>query len=185
MSVLSSQRKALRVASSLARPRARFDRRRGITLIEAALVLSLTGVLLAAFVPTFLRQVHTSKLAEATELLASLHRHAALYYEHEQAASAGLRRGCLPVSAGPYPPEPSVDPVQVDFQADPLGKQTWSALGQNRTSWLRYSYEVSTPEPGCDLPRTRSTMRGFGVYERPNSQATMLYVLNSILERSK
>jgi type II secretory pathway pseudopilin PulG len=122
------------------------------------LVLSLTGVLLAAFVPTFLKQVHTSKLAEATERLASLHRHAALYYEHDQLVGAGLRRGCLPASAGPYPLAPSVEPISVDFQADPLGKQTWGALGQTEPAWLRYSYEVSTPDPGCGLQKTRATI---------------------------
>lgn len=121
-------------------------------------MLSLTGVLLAAFVPTFLRQVHTSKLAEATERLASLHRHAALYYDHEQLVGSGLRRGCLPASAGPYPLEPSVEPVSVDFKADTLGAATWSALGQTDAAPLRYSYEVSTPEPGCGLQKTRPTI---------------------------
>jgi len=120
-----------------------------MTLIEAALVLSLTGVLLAAFVPTFVRHVHTSKLAEATERLASLHRHAASYYEAEHDVGARRLRGCLPEAAGPYPLEPSADPVEVDFAADERSAATWRALGQTDKARLRYSYEVAVPEPGC------------------------------------
>jgi type II secretory pathway pseudopilin PulG len=127
-------------------------------MIEAALVLALTGVLLAAFVPTFVKHVHTSKLAEATELLDSMHRHAAAYYEHAHAAGNAAQRGCLPDSAGPFPLEPSVDPVEVDFGSDELGKATWLALGQKKPARLRYSYEVSAPTPGCSLRQTHPTL---------------------------
>lgn len=147
VSVLAPQRKALRLA-----------RRRGITLIEAALVLSLTGVLVAAFLPTFLRQVHTSKLAEATELLDALHRSAALYYETAHAGSTGLVRGCLPDSAGPYPLAPSPTPVSVDFLSDDAGAPTWRALGQSQPRLLRYSYQVTVPEAGCSARLTRPTI---------------------------
>ena len=112
-------------------------------------MLALTGVLFAAFVPTFIKHVHTSKLAEATELLDSMHRHAAAYYEHAHAAANSASRGCLPEPAGPFPLEPSVDPVEVDFASDELGKPTWLALGQIRPVRLRYSYEVGSPTPGC------------------------------------
>jgi len=118
---------------------------RGVTLIEVALVLSLTGVLLAAFVPTFLRHLRTSKIAEAVERLAALHGHAAAYYERPRAGT----QGCLPTSAGPYPAVPSAEPVLVDFGSDPSGAATWLALGQRRPAPLRYSYEVLVPEPGC------------------------------------
>lgn len=127
----------------LARRRTRTTRA-GLTLIEAALLVALIGVLLAAFIPTFVRHVHTSKLAEAVERLASLHEHAAAYYERRQAS--GLR--CLPESAGPYPATPSSEPVAVDFAADATGAATWSALGQ-APGPLRYSYEIEVPEPGC------------------------------------
>lgn len=142
------------------------------------MVLSLTGVLLAAFVPTFLKQVHTTKLAEATERLAALHRHAAIYYEREQPVAVGPRRDCLPESAGPYPAEPSVEPVSVDFQADTAGAATWRALGQSEPSLLRYSYEVSTPGPGCGLQKTRPTItfRAHGDLDGDGTQ--------SILERT-
>ena len=126
----------------LAGPRSAF------TLIEAALVLSLTGVLLAAFVPTFLRHVRTSKLAEATEQLGTLHRQAAAYYAREHAGAA-LARHCLPASAGPYPSTPSPSPVPVDFADDSVGAPTWIALGQTGVRMLRYAYEVVVAEPGC------------------------------------
>jgi hypothetical protein len=128
------------------------------------LVLSLTGVLLAAFVPTFARHVHTSKLAEATERLSSLHRHAASYYTAEHGADAHHSRNCLPEAAGPYPLEPSADPVDVDFAADERGAATWLALGQRGTARLRYSYEIIVPEPGCAirLARPALTFRAYG-----------------------
>lgn len=121
-------------------------------------MLSLTGVLLAAFVPTFLRHVHTSKLAEATELLESMHRHAAAYYEAEHALGSTRARHCLPVSAAPFPEAPSAEPVQVDFSSDPAGASTWKALGRHEPAWLRYSYEVSVPVPGCQPRQTRPSI---------------------------
>lgn len=128
-----------------------------------ALVLSLTGILLAAFVPTFLRYVHTSKLAEATERLAALHHHAAAYYAADQTVGTRRLRSCLPEGAGPFPLEPSVDPVLVDFGTDEHGAATWRALGAEPAS-LRYSYEVAVPEPGCEQRPARApiTLRAHG-----------------------
>lgn len=111
-------------------------------------MLSLTGVLLAAFLPTFLRAVHTSKLSEATELLSAMHRQAAAYYATQ---STGEGR-CLPESAGPYPERPSATPVVVDFGADAAGAHTWQALRLSAPRPLRFSYELAVAEPGC---RTR------------------------------
>jgi type II secretory pathway pseudopilin PulG len=168
---LSSSRKAVRRICRAA-GRTRDD---GFTLIEAALVLALTGVLLAAFVPTFIKHVHTSKLAEATELLDSLHRHAAAYYEHAHAADNSTARGCLPESAGPFPPEPSVDPVEVDFAGDELGKATWLALGQTKAARLRYSYEVSSATPGCSLRQGHPslTFRAHGDLDGDGNQSLL------------
>lgn len=121
-------------------------------MIELALILSLLGVLLAAFVPTFLRHLRTRKIAEAVELLASLHEGAAAYYERSRAAG----QACLPESAGPFPEQPGSEPVLVDFASDPKGAPTWLALGQHSPRMLRYSYEVSVPAPGC-RERARGT----------------------------
>jgi type II secretory pathway pseudopilin PulG len=111
-----------------------------LTLIELALVLSLTGALLAAFLPTFFRHLSTSKIAEAVEQLDALHRATASYY--------AAHRACLPASAGPYPALPSADPVQVDFAHDERGAATWSALGREAAP-LRFGYQLEVLEPGC------------------------------------
>lgn len=139
------------------------------------MVLSLTGVLLAAFVPTFVRQVRTSKLAEATERLASLHRNAASYYASEHTVGAQRLRACLPEGAGPFPLEPSVDPVSVDFATDEHGAATWRALGQTEPAKLRYSYEVSVPEPGCDSRPARPpvTFRAHGDLDGDGNRALL------------
>jgi hypothetical protein len=123
-----------------------------------ALVLSLTGILLAAFVPTFLRYVQTSKLAEATEQLAALHRQTAAYYAAEHTLGSRRVHACLPDGAGPFPPEPSADPVLVDFAHDEHGAATWRALGLKEPVRLRYSYELAVPEPGCEQRSARPSI---------------------------
>lgn len=133
-------------------------------------MLSLTGVLLAAFVPTFVAHVRTSKLAEATELLAHLHGSAAAYYasEHPGVGSAAgdeqRLRGCLPESAGPFPESPSSDPVEVDFLTAPHGAATFRALGLTAPVRVRYSYEIAIAEPGCRTrgPGVALTLRARG-----------------------
>jgi type II secretory pathway pseudopilin PulG len=163
---MRASRKALRAA-----------RQRGLTLVEATLVLSLTGVLLAAFLPTFIRQIETSKLAEATQMLDSLHRSAAAYYEQERSLGASRTSRCLPESAGPFPAEPSSEPVRVDFAADPRGAATWRALGNAKPLSLRYSYEVAVSNPGCAVPSdARLTLRAHGDLDGDGTQ--------SLLERS-
>jgi len=136
-----------------------------MTLVEAALVLSLTGVLLAAFVPTFLAHVRTSKLAEATERLAQLHERAAAYYAGEHVGPDGTpQQRCLPESTAPFPETPSSDPVEVDFLTAPHGAETFRALGLTTPLLVRYSYEVAVAEPGCHArgPGTALTLRARG-----------------------
>jgi type II secretory pathway pseudopilin PulG len=150
-----------------------------VTLLEAALVLSLTGVLLAAFLPTFLAHVQTSKIAEATGVLAALHQHAAAYYEAERTVGSRKLRGCLPEPAGPFPELPNSQPVEVDFSADAKGAATWLALGLGGPKPLRYSYEVAVPSPGCGvaLPNEPAiTFRAHGNLDGDDA--------HSLLERS-
>lgn len=137
MTIFDSRSRRSHTASSVHAPR---NRRAGLTLIELALVLSLTGALLAAFLPTFFRHLSTSKIAEAVEQLDALHRHGASYF--------AAHRSCLPDSAGPYPEQPNADPVQVDFSQDAHGAATWSALGRTAAP-LRFGYQVEVLEPGC------------------------------------
>lgn len=129
-------------------------RRHGATLLEVCLVLGLTGVVLAAFVPRFVDALRTSKVSEATEQLAVLHRQAATYWA---APPAGARR-CLPAAAGPTPERPHERPVTVDFQApDTKGSETWRALGFQPDRPVRYRYAFTPRAAGCDLGKRPGT----------------------------
>ena len=129
----------------------------GLTLVETAVLVSLAGILLAVFVPTFFAKLRTSKVQEASDMLESIHRATAAYYEtrHER------QRRCLPPSAPPTPAEPSASPVQVDFSAEP-----WASLGIPNEDRLRYSYELIVPSAGCDVRvpagRPLFTIRAYG-----------------------
>jgi type II secretory pathway pseudopilin PulG len=139
------------------------------------LVLSLTGILLAAFLPTFARHVKTSKLAEATEQLAALQQRASAYYAAERTVGGQRVRGCLPDGAGPFPLTPSSEPVLVDFASDEGGAATWRALGQSTPAMLRYSYEIAVPEPGCQQRPARPaiTLRAHGDLDGDGTQSLL------------
>lgn len=129
-------------------------RKAGLSLVEAAALLSLSGVLAAAFVPTFLKQLRFSKIAEASQQLDALYRSSAAYYATDHRVAGQLRHGCLPESAGPTPAEPSPEPVLVDFAAPGVpGRESWRALGESAPRMLRYSYQLVVAEPGC-APRS-------------------------------
>ncbi len=130
------------------------SRRAGVTLVEAALVVCVVGVVLAVFVPTFIRELRTSKVSEASMELSALHRASAAYYAARHEAQDGGRRRtrCLPPMAGPLPAEPSVDPVEVDLSDESLpGRETFQALGWAPQHGLRYRYSFLPVKDGCDL----------------------------------
>ena len=107
------------------------------------------GVVLAVFVPTFLRRVRTNKIIEASELLQEMSDRTAAYYATSWDTG---KRYCLPPSAGPTPAVPTVDPEEVDFFADEqAGHTTWKALGFQPFRAVRYSYSYATSQDGCDL----------------------------------
>lgn len=116
-----------------------------LTLLETALIVSLLALILAIFVPTFVKRLRTNKLDEASEILAEMSRGARAYYETHE-------RDCLPPAAGPTPSAPSVDPVAVDFTADDTeGSETWSALGVAPSRPVRFSYAYAPSRSGCGL----------------------------------
>jgi type II secretory pathway pseudopilin PulG len=128
---------------------ARTQKSTGLSLVEACAVISLSGVLIAAFLPSFVRHLRFSKIAEASEQLDVLYRASAAYYQTDRGSPSGRVRGCLPRSAGPTPITPSTDPQYVDFGSiDVTGRESWSALGKT-SGHLRYSYEISVADPGC------------------------------------
>lgn len=114
----------------------------GLTLVETAVLVSLVGVLLAVFVPTFVAKLRTSKVQEASDMLETIHAATTAYYEarHER------QQRCLPPSSEPTPSEPSAELVDVDFGAEP-----WVSLGVTTEDGLRYSYQLIVPSAGCDL----------------------------------
>lgn len=107
------------------------------------------SVVLAVFVPTFLRRVRTNKISEASALLQEMSDRAAAYYATSWDSG---RRHCLPPPAGPTPQVPTADSVQVDFYApDQEGHVSWEALGFQPTHPTRYSYSYAPSRHGCDL----------------------------------
>src|SRR5688572_3346966 len=124
--------------------------RAGITLLEAAAVVCVVGVLLAMFIPAFLREVRVSKTSEASENLALLYRRSAAYFAVRRPQREGpTLTQCLPGVAGPTPHQPTVELAHVDFKADTTpGAATWRALDFNgrrtsstdRGTLVRYAY---------------------------------------------
>lgn len=124
----------------------------GISLVETAALISLTGVLVAAFIPTFTRHLRASKLSEAVDRLEDLYRGTAAYYAEERLVNGKLVRNCLPESVGPLPLEPSPEPQYVDFQApETENAEIWRALSDSEPLMLRYSYQVRVANPGCGM----------------------------------
>ncbi|MBW1875455.1 MAG: hypothetical protein JRG67_08805 [Deltaproteobacteria bacterium] len=120
-----------------------------MSLIEAALLLCLTGIVLAVFVPTFLSRVRTNKVNEAAELLQEMSDRAAAYYATSWDTG---KRHCLPPSAGPTPATPTVELAEVDFFADgQSGHASWEALGFQPGRPVRFSYSYTPSHDGCEL----------------------------------
>ncbi|MBW2214443.1 MAG: hypothetical protein JRF48_08425 [Deltaproteobacteria bacterium] len=118
-------------------------------MIEAALLLCLTGIVLAVFVPTFLSRVRTNKVNEAAELLQEMSDRAAAYYATSWDTG---KRHCLPPSAGPTPATPTVELAEVDFFADgQSGHASWEALGFQPGRPVRFSYSYTPSHDGCEL----------------------------------
>ena len=120
-----------------------------LSLVEATLLISIAGLVLAVFVPTFVRRVRTNKILEASELLGELSLRTASYYN---TTWDGGHSRCLPAEAGPTPVEPTVDAAEVDF-FDPsaLGHATWEAIGFQPSGPVRYSYQYTPGASGCNL----------------------------------
>lgn len=125
-------------------------------MLELATLISLVGVIIAVFAPAFLRQVRTSKVSEAPEILGELHKRAAAYFAARVRDESGrLHSRCLPSSAGPTPVEPTREAVDVDFaQAADFGP-TWAAIAFQPERPVRYRYTMTTEASTCDLEDAR------------------------------
>lgn len=156
----------------------------GFTLLELALVLSVSGMVLAVAVPTFVRTLETSKAAEASKNLETLFRNSAAYYASARPTTGPKPAYCLPAAAGPAPLVASADPVVVDFAADDTpGAATWRALEFAPADPIRYRYTFLPLGAAClvDEPAEppRLTLRAEGdldsddVFSRFERRATL------------
>ncbi len=120
-------------------------------MVEVALLLCIAGIVLAVTLPTFSKNVRTSKVAEAPIQLEALYRASAAYYRTAHLLAEGERvERCLPSAAGPAPETPSPDPVEVDFASPQTpGTETWRALGFAPSVRLRYRYSFLPDQAGC------------------------------------
>lgn len=127
-----------------------------MSLVEAALLLSVIGVVLAIFVPSFFRRVRSNKVSEAAELLQEMSTRSMAYYAAPQATGY---RNCLPPSAGPTPATPSVDSAEVDFfSTEEPGHASWRAFEFQPQRPIRYSYSYQPSVEGCDLGAANPTL---------------------------
>lgn len=152
-------------------------RREGMTLIEACTVVCVVGVLLAAFLPTFFRNVRTSKIEEASAELERLHQATAAYFAADHVVDGHHHRHCLPEAAGPAPAQTSERAIDVDFRdATTPGVATWTALGFQPDRPIRYRYTLLPARTGCDLtaaPRTALvTFRAEGDLDGDTARST-------------
>ena len=128
-------------------------RRRGLSLVEAALIVCLVGIVLAVFVPTFVRELRTSRTSEAVESLQLMSQRATAYFTTpwpQADGPAAIR--CLPPTAGPTPRAPTEGPERVEFQSvETPGHETWRALRFQPEMDVRYAYTFEPAASGCGL----------------------------------
>ncbi len=128
-------------------------------MVEVAAIVCVVGVLLAVFIPSFLRELRTSKTSEATENLALLYQRSAAYFVARHAREdLPAQTRCLPPTAGPTPRLPTQEPEEVDFTArETQGSATWRALSFAPTTPVRYSYTFEPTASGCNLRSPEGT----------------------------
>lgn len=129
----------------------------GLSLLQIAFSVFLVGSLVAAFVPTFVRELRLSKIAEAGRQLQRLHESTAAYFATPHEVEGQSLRRCLPVAAGPTPFAPTVEAHRVDFADEGLDRDGFRAIGFEIEEPIRFSYELSPTSVGCDLRSPEGT----------------------------
>lgn len=119
---------------------------RGITLLEAAIGVSLVGSLLAVFVPTYVRGLHGSRLVEATDGLDTIGARAVASAHGKPAHDA------FPPSVGLTPASVPRGKPAVD-EAGTWEQPTWIALGFQPVPYgITHSFSFSfTSKPADDV----------------------------------
>ncbi|MBN1655003.1 MAG: type II secretion system protein [Deltaproteobacteria bacterium] len=155
----------------------RHNKRAGLSLIETALIISVVGTILAVVIPTFIRALRTSKVAEASIQLNALYRATSAYYSGRYREGRKLLSRCLPPQAGPAPAKPSDKPLKVDFYSgETPGAETWRALKFNPSEPLRFCYSFLPRISGCGLHKPPNTplviLRAEGDLDGDNEYST-------------
>ncbi len=119
--------------------------------MQAAVAVCIGGSLLAAFFPTFVRELRLSKVSEASRELQRIHLSASAYFATPHLVDGEMLRRCLPEPAGPTPAEPTVDARDADFAAEGVERDGWRAMGFEIADPIRYSYTMTPASTGCDL----------------------------------
>ncbi len=132
---------------------------RALTPLELAVALSLTGIVAATMIPTFLRNVHASRLSEPVDGLKRI------------AARATLRASGLPTESA-YPDSvpftPAVTP-RAQLVLDPPGTwdaPTWRALDFSFDAPHAYSFAFDSSDAegrSTFTARARGDLDGDGV----------------------
>lgn len=141
----------------MARVRARNRRREGATLLQVAVFVSLAGCLVAAFLPTFVRALRLSKVAEASRQLERMHEASAAYFAAPHEIEGETYRRCLPVATGPFPEEPTREAHAVDFEGTDLARAGFDAIDFEIEEPIRFSYSMIPTVSGCDLHSPEGT----------------------------
>jgi hypothetical protein len=132
---------------------------RALTPLELAVAVSLGGTVAATMIPTFLRNVHASRLSEPVDGLKRI------------AAHATLRASGLPTESA-YPESapftPAVTP-RAELVLDPAGTwdaPTWRALDFSFEAPHAYSFSFESndaPQRSAFTARARGDLDGDGV----------------------
>jgi Tfp pilus assembly protein PilE len=123
----------------------------GLTLVEVALFICILGVLFAVALPTFVRALQTSKMAEAPHELARIYAATAAYYATPQAAVS--------------PPAPTRAPATRSSRTSSVGTAA-SALTQEQPAIKRLH---CMPGPAGPTPEKPSTDPTVAIFDRPDA----------------
>lgn len=126
-------------------------------MLQVATFVSIAGCLVAAFVPTFVRALRLSKVAEASRQLERMHEASAAYFAAPHEIEGETYHRCLPTAAGPFPEEPTREAHAVDFAGSDLARGGFDAIDFDVEEPIRCSYSMIPTVSGCDLHSPEGT----------------------------
>jgi hypothetical protein len=131
---------------------------RSLTYLELAAAIAVGGSIVAVAIPAFLRNLHASRLTEATRGVTELAENASAY------ARGKASDECFPPSA-PLTPSQVPRGVRVTDPPGTWDHLTWAALGFSVTHahYFSFAFESQTgPERGGFVARAHGDLDGDG-----------------------